>query len=257
MNAIVVVAALLGAILSPVLMIHWVGRRDHRFLRGMIHMTILAAFAVAGGAHAREGSVWVAFAIVAAGTFWSGIFWVLSIRNIQSNGFEDAIESEPLPDGESGIAPETAAGLEPAGRALLARFLDLERSPVGEMTIPRDRIVYAELSGGAGEVLAKIRASGHLRIPMADRSLDRIVGVAYAKDLIPHLGEGKPAPPLKGLMRRPIFVSKDRRASGLLDLFRTHRGHLAIVVDEYGRTVGLVTRDDVFRALAGNGEAGP
>jgi CBS domain-containing protein len=247
-------AAAAGALLSLVLLIRRVGGRDHVYARGAIHLIILAAFAVASGAHAREGMVWSAFGILAAGAVWSGVFWVLSIRGPASRTRGGKVGGEPQRGGESGIAPEARDALEPTGRALLTRLLDLDRVQVREMTVPRERIVYADLSGGVGEVLAKIRATGHLRIPMADRSLDRIVGIAYAKDLVPHVMEGGPTPPLKGVIRRPLFVSQDRPMSRLLDLFRTHRGHLAIVVDEYSRTVGLVTRDDVFRALAGNGE---
>ncbi len=68
--------------------------------------------------------------------------------------------------------------------------------------------------------------------------------------------EGGQRPPLKTLMRRPLFVSRDRTMATLLELFRSQRGHLAIVVDEYNRTLGLVSRDDVFRHLTGGSEAG-
>jgi CBS domain containing-hemolysin-like protein len=254
MNALSAGAALFGALLSPTLLIRRIGKRGRGVIRGAIHLMILTAFAVAGGAHARAGGVWSAFGIVAIGALWSGTFAILSIRSRSSPSRGEIMEPDTGPVGEGGVAPEAREELEPGGRALLKRLLDLERTRVGDMTVPREKIVHAELSGGVSEVLAKIRATGHLRIPMADGSLDRIVGIAYAKDLIPHVLEGGPTPPLKGLVRRPLFVPADRPASSLLELFRTHRGHLAIVVDEYNRTVGLVTRDDVFRTLAGSGE---
>ncbi len=254
MNPLSIGAAAVGAMLSPVLLVRSLAKGEGGYLRGAIHLVILAAFGVAGGAHAREGGVWSAFGIVAAGALWSGIFAILSIRSRPASFHVAIAEPEPVPSDEGGSPRGTPEGLEPGGRALLQRFLDLERIRVGEITVPRDRIIHAELSGGVSEVLAKIRSTRHLRIPMADGSLDRIVGVAYAKDLIPHVLEGGPTPPLKGLVRRPLFVPADRPASTLLELFRTHRGHLAIVVDGYNRTVGLVTRDDVFRKLAGDGE---
>jgi magnesium and cobalt transporter len=99
-----------------------------------------------------------------------------------------------------------------------------------------------------------MRETGHLRIPMVDGSIDRIVGVVHAKDVVPLAIEGGPIRPLKTVMRRPLFVSKETTTAVLLELFRAQRGHLAILVDAYNRTYGLVTREDVFLHLSGGKE---
>jgi CBS domain containing-hemolysin-like protein len=91
---------------------------------------------------------------------------------------------------------------------------------------------------------------------MVDGSLDRIVGVVHAKDVVPLAVAGRPSPPLKTLMRRPLFVSTDQTAADVLEMFRSQRGHLAIVVDAFNRTLGVVSRDDLFRHLTGGSEAG-
>ena len=91
---------------------------------------------------------------------------------------------------------------------------------------------------------------------MVDGTLDRIVGVVHAKDIIPLAVAGRQNPPLKTLMRRPLFVSHDQTTANVLELFRSQRGHLAIVVDAYNRTLGLVSRNDLFRHLTGGSETG-
>ena len=253
MNWVPWVAGTGGAAIALLLLIFRRHGQGGAAARATVHLASLAAFAIAGVAIARGGSVWSGVGLAIAGAAWCGFFWILFIRAraaAKARSLHPASERAAHAS-EIDAAAEAEADLEPGGRALLSRLLALEKVQVSELLVPRERIVYADLAGGLGEVLDKIRSTGHLRIPMADGSLDRIVGIAYAKDLIPLAAEGRPSPPLKGRIRRPIFVPKDRTAASLLDLFRSQRGHLAIVVDEYSRTAGLVTRDDVFRRLAG------
>jgi CBS domain containing-hemolysin-like protein len=230
-------------------------------VRAAIHLASLTAFAVAGISIARHGRVWWGMGAVAGGAVASGVLWILSSRPRRSRGIggphAEGVPTAREGSGGAGPAEGSEGDLEPIGRALLSGLVGLDRIRIAGLMVPRDRIVFADLAGGAGEVLERIRSSRHLRIPMADGSLDRIVGFTHAKDLIPHVAEGRSTPPLKGLIRRAVFVPKDRSASRLLDLFRSHRTHVAIVVDEYGRTAGLISRNDVLRRLAGEGEEGP
>lgn len=86
---------------------------------------------------------------------------------------------------------------------------------------------------------------------MTDGSLDRVVGVIHAKDIVPIDMSQPGTHALRGLMRRCLFIYRETSASNLLEVFRAQHAHLAVVVDDYGRTLGLVTRTDLFRHLMG------
>ncbi len=226
-------------------------------LRFLIHFLSLVGFAWAGWTLARGGARWAGLAVLGLGAAWIGFFWLVAIRRrlAAMSGSRHRQEREDV-ESEVGmnVLPRPEEALEPQNRALLKRLLAMGETRVGAIATPREEIVYADCAGGVAEVLRTMRASGHLRIPMADGSIDRIVGVVHAKDLAPLSLGGRPSPALRSLMRRPLFVSRDRTVAGLLEIFRSQRSHLAVVVDEYNRTLGVVTRDDLFHHLLGGGE---
>ncbi len=260
MTAIAWISAALGTLAAILISAPAMARREERSAEGLreaLEVAAVCLFAISGVARSLQGSFWAGVWIIVAGCVMVGSVWILSIGRAGPGSAAAGAPARP-PD-QVDIEEVIAQGeedLEPGGRALLARLLSLDTIRVEELIVPRDRIVHAELSGGVPEVLERIRESGHLRIPMTDGSLDRIIGIAYAKDLIPQVADGSPAPPLKGRIRRPIFVPKDRSVASVLDIFRTQRGHIAIVVDEYNRTAGLVTRGDIFRRIAGGSAPG-
>lgn len=100
------------------------------------------------------------------------------------------------------------------------------------------------------EVLAKILKNGHSRNPVYHDSIDNIVGVLYAKDLLAHLN--KKQFKWQKLLREPFFVPENKKLDDLLDEFRERKNHLAIVVDEYGGTSGIVTLEDVIEEIVGD-----
>lgn len=241
----------LAVLLAPaILMVHGRNRRA-AYLRGGLHLVSMGFFAISGWLLVQGDAVWERLAFVFFGLCWTGPFWIVALRN-RHGGMGSVGPAVEPPIGEVDTEDlEVEEPLEPRARLFLDRLLAISRLRVGELATSRDRIVYADCADGLAGALTKIRQSGFLRIPMVDGSLDRIVGVVHAKDLIPSALGGKPAAPLRSLMRRTFFISRDATAASLLDLFRSQRGHLAIVVDEYSRTVGLVTRSDFFRHLSG------
>jgi CBS domain containing-hemolysin-like protein len=223
-----------------------------RVLRIACHLLALQAFGAAGLVLARAGrpgGEWLLLlGFVVVGLAWLGGVRrrILDLRGERLqpvlDGTQSLAEAEPV---------EPAERLEPTGRAMLHRLLSLRELPIQAIATPREEIVHADLSAGVAGALEQIRASGYLRIPMADGSIDRIVGVVHAKDILRLEDIEKNPPPLKAVMRRALFVGAERSAANLLEQFRTQRSHLAIVVDTFNRTVGLVTRDDLFGHLSG------
>jgi len=222
--------------------------------RLIIHFVSLACFASAGWSLSRAGQTAAGILVLAAGFAWIGFIWIATVRMRLARATRaDRREEEQEIAAEVGMSAAGVVGdsLEPQGRALLSRLQEMGRIKIGGISTPRDRIIHADCSGGVAEVVRIMRSSGFLRIPLTDGSLDRVVGITHAKDVAPLVLEGRSIPGLKQLMRRPLFVSLDWSVALLVELFRSQRSHMAIVVDEYGRTEGIVTRDDVFRHLSG------
>ncbi len=100
------------------------------------------------------------------------------------------------------------------------------------------------------EVLAKIIKNGHSRIPVYRDNIDEITGILYSKDLLPHLN--KKTFQWKKVLRQPFFVPENKKLDDLLKEFQEMKNHLAIVVDEYGGTSGIVTLEDVIEEIVGD-----
>lgn len=245
----------LAILLAPAILL--VQGRDRRatYLRGGLHLASMVGFTLAGWLLVRGDATWERLAFIVFGLGWTGPFWIVGLRHRHPRPLPAGEAAEAVPEDLLDLPADEA--LEPRAQDSLERLLEISRLRVGAIATARDRIVYADCADGLGGALLKIRQSGFLRIPMADGGLDRIVGVIHAKDLIPSAMGGRPAGPLRSMMRRTFFISRDATVAGLLDLFRSQRGHLAIVVDEYNRTVGIVTRSDLFRHLAGGDEDRP
>jgi len=101
------------------------------------------------------------------------------------------------------------------------------------------------------QVKSIFEESGHSRLPVYEGTLDKIVGVLYARDLIRLLGDPADQFSVKLAMRAPVYVPQVKPLRDLLNDFREHKVHIAIVLDEYGGTAGLVTIEDVFKKLVG------
>ncbi|MBD3161490.1 MAG: CBS domain-containing protein [Candidatus Eisenbacteria bacterium] len=238
----------LGLLLVP-------GRsRRLRAMRALVHLVSLLAFGIAGWTLAQGEYAALRIPALVFGFVLTGFFWIVSIRLRFLRRREEPADGILEPSAEGTGAEETAEPLGSQGRSILSRLVEMRRQTIASLGTPREKIVYAERDGGIDAALASMRRRRFLRIPMVDGSLDRIVGVLHAKDVIPASLSGASDQPLKMILRRPLFVSSDRTIANLLELFRSQRGHLAIVVDEYNRTVGLVSRDDVFRFLSGEGD---
>jgi len=100
------------------------------------------------------------------------------------------------------------------------------------------------------DILKKITKNGHSRIPVYKENIDKIIGVLYIKDLLPHLTKKKFD--WKKLLREPFFVPENKKLDDLLLEFKNKKNHMAIVVDEYGGTSGIVTLEDIIEEIVGD-----
>ncbi|MGA7307247.1 MAG: CNNM domain-containing protein [Rhodothermales bacterium] len=149
---------------------------------------------------------------------------------------------------------EAHGGLAEDERVLIHSIVELGDTAVREIMISRMDIVAVPDTAGYEEVLDIIRSSGHSRLPLYKDDLDNIQGVIYAKDLIPFLGpsNGSHRFDWESITRKPLIVPAGKKLDALLRDFQTKRTHVAIVVDEYGGTAGLVTLEDVLEEIVGD-----
>ena len=123
---------------------------------------------------------------------------------------------------------------------------------VRDIMIPRGQMVVIEREASAEDILARVIESGHSRFPVIDDDKDKVVGVVLAKDMLRFLHTGADAPfDLASITRPATFTPESKRVNVLLKEFRTARNHMAVVLDEYGGTCGLVTIEDVLEEIVG------
>jgi len=138
-------------------------------------------------------------------------------------------------------------------RAILHRIFSLGDTEVHEIMVPRVDILGIERSTPWSEVLDRVRSSQHARLPVYDKTLDRITGLLFAKDLLASvIADDEPAGGWQTLVRPASFIPESKSIDSQLRDFKTSGSHLAIVVDEYGGTAGLITIEDILEEIVGD-----
>lgn len=122
-----------------------------------------------------------------------------------------------------------------------------------DIMVPRSHMVVVERDATLDEMLPSIIESGHSRFPVIDDNRDEVIGVLLAKDILRYFPESERSRfDIRDLLRNAVFVPESKRLNTLLQDFRSSRNHMAIVVDEYGGTAGLITIEDVLEQIVGN-----
>lgn len=129
----------------------------------------------------------------------------------------------------------------------IVRFSNLE---VSEIMKPRTDVVAVDIQTGLRELISVIIDSGFSRIPVFEENSDNLKGILYVKDLLPHINE-KEGFKWQKLIREPFYVPETKKINDLLKEFQEKKIHLAIVVDEYGGTEGIVTLEDILEEVVG------
>ncbi|HLZ28528.1 MAG TPA: hemolysin family protein [Chloroflexota bacterium] len=146
---------------------------------------------------------------------------------------------------------EGNADLEEDERDMITSVIELGEQPVREVMVPRIDIVAAPANSIVRDVVDRIVDSGHSRIPIYEGSIDNITGVVYAKDLLKFLRDGSQSAPVQPLAREAAYVPETKKVDDLLHEMQQSRVHVAIVVDEYGGTAGLITIEDLIEEIVG------
>jgi CBS domain containing-hemolysin-like protein len=141
--------------------------------------------------------------------------------------------------------------IEEEERELIHSVFEFGDTVVREVMVPRPDMVTARADASLGEVLDVILRAGYSRIPIYEGDNDNITGVLYAKDLLKRMHEAKGEGKVSSLARAPLFVPEQKKVSELLREMQQRRVHMAIVIDEYGGTAGLVTIEDLIEEIVG------
>jgi putative hemolysin len=189
---------------------------------------------------------------------------IVRVLGLATGGEHDAVHS--VEELELIVAQSRRAGILQAGEeALLRHVFDFGDKTARDILTPRRDIVALEHDTSLDEAARICRSSGYTRLPVYRETLDQIIGILHAKDLLGAREQpGEPARTIESLARAASFVLETNHLDAVLTAFRREGSHLALVVDEYGQVAGLVTLEDVLEEIVGEiqdeydvGEEGP
>lgn len=176
----------------------------------------------------------------------NGIFTGLSRlfsgrKRVTEEEFHELMEASE----EEGLINEEESGMI---RAIFA----LGETVVREIMIPRTDMACISANVTTAELIATIIECGHSRIPVYEGTVDNITGVLYAKDLLKYWGDDSPGLDIRKISRQPFYIPESKNLEELLQEFKKRRVHIAIVIDEYGGTSGLITIEDLLEQIVGD-----
>ncbi len=147
--------------------------------------------------------------------------------------------------GEQGI-------LEAEEEQMIHAVIELGDQRVHEVMVPRIAMITLAADATLEQAIDTVIGGGHSRIPVYEETIDEVIGILYAKDLLPFLkGTMAERPGLRSILRTPVFVPESMSVDDLLHEFQRRKVHLAVVLDEYGGTAGLVTIEDLLEEIVG------
>ncbi|WP_188054174.1 hemolysin family protein [Sphingosinithalassobacter sp. CS137] len=185
-----------------------------------------------------------------SGGIWRGLRTLL-FGDEQAETLRDRIE-EAIAEHEREAGLPQAGDLAPIERQMLRNLLHFGERDAGDVGVPRADIIAIEESTPFAELVAIFAEAGHSRLPVYREKLDTVVGMIHVKDVFAILATGaEPPASLSGLLRQPLYVPQSMGALDLLAQMRLRRTHLAIVLDEYSGTEGLITIEDLIEEIVG------
>ena len=142
--------------------------------------------------------------------------------------------------------------IEQVDKDMIHNIFEFDDRDAVDIMTHRTEITALEVSSSLEEVMAVATQSGYSRIPVYEETLDNIVGILYTKDLLWLVTQNPGHFSLRGRMREPLFVLESESCKKLLGDFRAKKIQMAVVVDEYGGTAGIVTMEDLFESIVGS-----
>ncbi len=242
----------------------WTGPLGLRFY-GLLVVTVVVAWSV-GGVLFKQVAAGIALGYARTlGTLLYPLLWLLRPWTAALLWVMDRID-DTLWTGD--VLPHLSAGeirsmlseedgnvtLEEDEREMIHSIFSFHDTAVREIMVPRIDMVSLESSDSIAEVIETVIESHHSRIPVHEGSIDKVTGILYAKDLLALVDQGRLVTEGKvvGDLARPAYyIPESKKIDEVLEEFRTKRIHMAVVIDEYGGTAGLVTLEDVLEEIVG------
>jgi len=229
---LLLVSIYLYVVLGKVLSYLFTGERSWKFLRWSMPLVTLLG--------------WILFPIIFPIEF-------ISKKTMTGSAESDgSIEDEILSLVEQDAHDEEGSGFSDLAedeRRMIQGILDLDKTPVKEIMTPRVDITGVEVNTSLEDVKVEILESGHSRLPVYEDSLDNIIGLVYAKDLL--RSDNLENYDLKSLLHHPPYIPESKNIRDLLEELRAGKRHISVIIDEYGGTSGLVTIEDILEEIVG------
>ena len=160
---------------------------------------------------------------------------------------------EAIDEHEDDPTPDEKGDLSPVERQMVRNLLSFGKRTVDDVGVPRADMVAIPETSTFAELVVVLADAPHSRLPVYRGSLDQVVGMIHIKDAFALLARGEPFPDdIAGLIRQPLYVPQSMGVLDLLAEMRSERVHLAIVIDEYSGTEGLVTIEDLVEEIVGD-----
>ncbi|MCD8185973.1 MAG: gliding motility-associated protein GldE [Rikenellaceae bacterium] len=200
-------------------------------------------------AHARKMAQLGALPLMMLQKLFRPFAWLL-IRSSNSINKKVSLKRENISLDEISDAIEITSDQSVEEKRILTGIANFINTEVEEIMRPRVDMIAVDTDADFPTVCRTVTESGYSRIPVYQESLDHIKGILYVKDLLPHLEEGSDFSWQK-LAREPYFVPEHKKINDLFTEFQNNKIHIAIVVDEYGSTLGLVSLEDILEEIIG------
>lgn len=205
----------------------------------------------------EQVSLFVALPLRLFYIIFSPFIWILNgFANlfIKMIGFEPITESHTLHSSDElrYIIEESSksGSIEPTEHRLIENIFEFKDTPIKQIMVPRGKIVALDANMNINQAIELFKNEGYSRMPVFEQSIDNIIGIVYAKDLI-GLFEKKNGDSVKHFMKQAFFVGEDEKISNIMKIMQRDKVHLAIVLDEFGGTAGLVTMEDILEEIVG------
>lgn len=205
----------------------------------------------------EQVSLFVALPLRLFYIIFSPFIWIL---NGFANLFIKLIGIEPITETHSlhssdelrYIIEESSksGSIEPTQHRLIENIFEFKDTPIKQIMVPRGKIIALEAKMNITQAIELFKDEGYSRMPVFEQSIDNIIGIVFAKDLI-GIFENNNNDSVRNYMKPAFFVSEDEKISNIMKIMQRDKIHLAIVLDEFGGTAGLVTMEDILEEIVG------
>lgn len=204
----------------------------------------------------------ISFKIVDILLFFSKLFAPLvKILSVSTNavvrllGFNSHADEETVTEEEIRMMVDVGGEkgvIEDVQKEMINNIFEFDDLDAGDIMTHRTDMVAVEVGDDLSEVVDTAVSEGYSRIPVYEDDQDNIIGIVYVKDLLAYVGKKLPAKSLRDIMRTPMYVPESKICGDLFKEMTEKRTQMAVVVDEYGGTAGIVTLEDIVEAIVGN-----